>query len=32
MPISCLYHTWFSLIRELRPGQRVTPVRNFVSG
>jgi len=30
MPINRLYHTWFCRIRELRPGQRVTQVRNFV--
>jgi hypothetical protein len=30
MPINSLYHTWFQRIRELRPSQRVTQVRNFV--
>ena len=30
MPINRQYHTWFQRIRELRPGQRVTQVRNFV--
>jgi len=30
MPINHLYHTWFQRIRELRPEQRVTQVRNFV--
>jgi len=30
MPINHLYHTWFCRIRELRPSQRVTQVRNFV--
>jgi hypothetical protein len=30
MPINTLYHTWFQRIRELRPNQRVTQVRNFV--
>jgi hypothetical protein len=30
MPISSLYHTWFRRIQELRPGQRITQVRNFV--
>jgi hypothetical protein len=30
MPINILYHTWFQRIRELRPNQRVTQVRNFV--
>jgi len=29
MPINSLYHTWFCRIRELRPGQRLTQVRNF---
>lgn len=30
MPINRQYHTWFQRIRELRPGQRVTQIRNFV--
>ena len=30
MPINRQYHTWIRRIRELRPGQRVTQVRNFV--
>ena len=30
MPINRQYHTWFQRIRELRPNQRVTQVRNFV--
>lgn len=30
MPINHLYHTWIQQIRELRPGQRITQVRNFV--
>jgi hypothetical protein len=30
MPINCQFHTWFQLIRELRPKQRITQVRNFV--
>lgn len=30
MPISNFYHTWFQRIRKLRPGQRVTQLRNFV--
>jgi len=30
MPINHQYHTWFRRIRELRPKQRVTQVRNFV--
>jgi len=30
MPINHQYHTWFQRIRELRPEQRVTQVRNFV--
>ena len=30
MPINQLYHTWFQRIRELRPNQRFTQVRNFV--
>ena len=25
-----LYHNWFQQIRELRPGQRITQIRNFV--
>jgi hypothetical protein len=30
MPINRLYHTWIQRICELRPGQRITQVRNFV--
>lgn len=30
MPINHLYDTWIQQIRELRPGQRITQVRNFV--
>ena len=30
MPINHQYHTWICRIRELRPGQRITQVRNFV--
>jgi len=30
MPINSLYHTWIARIRELRPQQRITQVRNFV--
>jgi hypothetical protein len=30
MPINTLYHTWFQRIRELRPNQRITQIRNFV--
>lgn len=30
MPINRQYDTWFQRIRELRPGQRITQVRNFV--
>ena len=30
MPINHLYHTWMRRICELRPGQRITQVRNFV--
>ena len=30
MPINHLYHTWIQRICELRPGQRMTQVRNFV--
>lgn len=30
MPINSLYHTWFQRIRELRPNQRITQLRNFV--
>jgi hypothetical protein len=29
MPISTLYHTWIRRIQDLRPGQRITQVRNF---
>jgi hypothetical protein len=30
MPTNTLYHTWNQRIKELRPNQRVTQVRNFV--
>lgn len=30
MPTNHLYHTWMQRICELRPGQRITQVRNFV--
>ena len=30
MPTNTLYHTWFQRIQELRPGQRITQIRNFV--
>lgn len=30
MPINHLYDTWIRRIQELRPGQRITQVRNFV--
>jgi hypothetical protein len=30
MPINSQYHTWICRIRELRPKQRITQVRNFV--
>jgi hypothetical protein len=30
MPTNTLYDTWFPRIRELRPKQRITQVRNFV--
>ena len=30
MPINNLYHTWFQRIQELRPGQRITQIRNIV--
>jgi hypothetical protein len=30
MPTNTLYHNWFCQIRELRPKQRITQVRNFV--
>jgi hypothetical protein len=30
MPTNKLYHIWFQQIRELRPAQRITQVRNFV--
>jgi hypothetical protein len=30
MPINQLYYTWMQRICELRPGQRITQVRNFV--
>jgi len=30
MPINSVHHTWIRQILELRPGQRITQVRNFV--
>jgi hypothetical protein len=30
MPINTLYHTWIQRIQQLRPGQRITQVRNLV--
>ncbi len=30
MPTNQLYHNWFRQIRKLRPGQRITQIRNFV--
>ncbi len=30
MPINILYHTWIQRIEQLRPGQRITQIRNFV--
>jgi hypothetical protein len=30
MPTNTLYHTWFQWIRNMRPNQRITQVRNFV--
>jgi len=30
MPTNILYHTWIHRIQELRPGQRITQIRNFV--
>ena len=30
MPTNQLYHTWVQQIREMRPGQRITQIRNFV--
>lgn len=30
MPTNTLYHTWFHRIQELRPGQRITQIRNIV--
>jgi hypothetical protein len=30
MPINSLYHTWIQQICDLRPGQRITQVRNMV--
>lgn len=30
MPTNRLYHTWIQQILELRPGQRITQIRNFV--
>lgn len=30
MPTNSLYHTWFQRIQDMRPGQRITQVRNFV--
>jgi hypothetical protein len=29
MPTNSLYHTWIQRIRELRPTQRITQIRNF---
>lgn len=29
MPTNHLYHTWIQRIRELRPNQRITQIRNF---
>ena len=29
MPINPIHHTWIQRILELRPGQRITQVRNF---
>ena len=29
MPTNILYHTWFQHLQDLRPGQRITQVRNF---
>jgi len=29
MSVNHLYHTWFQRIRQLRPGERVTRLRNF---
>jgi len=30
MSINYLYHTWIGRVKELRPKQRITQVRNFV--
>jgi hypothetical protein len=30
MPTNILYHTWIHRIQELRPGQRITQIRNIV--
>jgi len=30
MLINQLYHTWFERVRQLRPSERVTRLRNFV--
>ncbi len=30
MPTNTLYHTWIHRIQELRPGQRITQIRNIV--
>ena len=30
MPINSFYDTWFRRIQELRPGQRITQIRNIV--
>ncbi len=30
MPINQFYHTWFLLIQEMRPHQRITQIRTFV--
>jgi len=29
MPTNTLYHTWFQRIQDLRPGQRITQIRNI---
>jgi hypothetical protein len=30
MPTNTLYHIWFQWVRNMRPNQRITQVRNFV--
>jgi hypothetical protein len=30
MSANCLYHTWFKRIRQLRPQERITRLRNLV--